>query len=196
MTNRMGKTKKTQPCCRRGICKVLTRPHYPLEAILLCTLVYRVLAESAQAQRDDARAGIRGRSLERAPLGDRPHTIVRKGVSPAEADCEQEPYDARVSRTVLQETSGTIPEAYSRVCQGPRPMEVLVSRSRQGMQRCRFPAARHRNKAAARRYFDKAVEQNGEPGTTTVDKSVANLAALEVLKRGGTRRSISGRPST
>ena len=39
----------------------------------------------------------------------------------------------------------------------------------------------HRDKTAARRYFEKAIEQNGEPETITVDKSGANLAALEAL---------------
>ena len=39
----------------------------------------------------------------------------------------------------------------------------------------------HRDKAAARRYFEKAIDQNGEPETITVDKSGANLAALEAL---------------
>src|SRR3978361_89811 len=38
-----------------------------------------------------------------------------------------------------------------------------------------------RDKAAARRYFEKAIDQNGEPETITVDKSGANLAALEAL---------------
>ncbi|HEF4774547.1 TPA: IS6 family transposase, partial [Burkholderia multivorans] len=39
----------------------------------------------------------------------------------------------------------------------------------------------HRDKAAARRYFEKAIEQNGEPETITVDRSGSNLAALEAL---------------
>ncbi len=39
----------------------------------------------------------------------------------------------------------------------------------------------HRDKAVARRYFDKAIAQNVEPETITVDKSGANLAALEAL---------------
>jgi hypothetical protein len=38
-----------------------------------------------------------------------------------------------------------------------------------------------RGKAAACRYFEKAIDRNGEPKTTTVDKSGANLAALEAL---------------
>src|SRR5476651_1930284 len=39
----------------------------------------------------------------------------------------------------------------------------------------------HRDKAAARRYFEKSIDQNGEPETITIDKSGANLAALEAL---------------
>ena len=38
-----------------------------------------------------------------------------------------------------------------------------------------------RDKAAARRYFERAIDRNGEPETITVDKSGANLAALEAL---------------
>jgi len=35
--------------------------------------------------------------------------------------------------------------------------------------------------AAAKRYFEKAIARNGEPETVTIDKSGANLAALEAL---------------
>jgi putative transposase len=38
-----------------------------------------------------------------------------------------------------------------------------------------------RDKAAAQRYFEKSIEQSGEPETITIDKSGANLAALEAL---------------
>ena len=55
----------------------------------------------------------------------------------------------------------------------------------------------HRDKAAARRYFEKAIDQNGEPETITVDKSGANLAALEALNaEQGRYRSRSARTST
>ncbi len=37
----------------------------------------------------------------------------------------------------------------------------------------------HRDKAAARRYFEKAISRNGAPETVTIDKSGANLAALK-----------------
>jgi putative transposase len=39
----------------------------------------------------------------------------------------------------------------------------------------------HRDKAAAQRYFEKSIDQNGEPETVTIDKSSANLAALEAI---------------
>ncbi|MGF6368011.1 putative transposase [Paraburkholderia sp. RAU6.4a] len=37
----------------------------------------------------------------------------------------------------------------------------------------------HRDKAGARRYFEKAIARNGGPETVTIDKSGANLAALK-----------------
>ena len=37
----------------------------------------------------------------------------------------------------------------------------------------------HRDKIAARRYFEKSIAQNGVPETVTIDKSGATLAALE-----------------
>ena len=39
----------------------------------------------------------------------------------------------------------------------------------------------HRDKTAAQRYFEKSIARNGAPETVTVDKSGANLAALEAI---------------
>ncbi|EIM94447.1 ISBmu21 transposase, partial [Paraburkholderia hospita] len=39
----------------------------------------------------------------------------------------------------------------------------------------------YRDKAAARRYFEKAIDRNGTPETVTMDKSGANLAALQAI---------------
>jgi transposase-like protein len=39
----------------------------------------------------------------------------------------------------------------------------------------------HRDKAAARRYFEKAIDRNGAPETVTMDNSGANLAALQAI---------------
>ena len=39
----------------------------------------------------------------------------------------------------------------------------------------------HRDKAAAKRYFEKSIKQNGEPEVVAIDKSDTNLAALEAI---------------
>ncbi len=41
-----------------------------------------------------------------------------------------------------------------------------------------------RDRAAAQRYFEKTIDQNGVPETVTVDKSGANLAALRGFNAG------------
>ncbi len=47
----------------------------------------------------------------------------------------------------------------------------------------------HRDKAAARRFFEQAVERNGAPENVTIDKSGSNVAALEAMN-GGRRKRI------
>jgi putative transposase len=42
----------------------------------------------------------------------------------------------------------------------------------------------HRDKAGAQCYFEKLIDQNGDPETVTTDKSGANPAALEALNAG------------
>jgi putative transposase len=39
----------------------------------------------------------------------------------------------------------------------------------------------HRDKAAALRYFEKAIDRNGAPETVTMDKSGTNLATLRAI---------------
>src|SRR5258707_113874 len=41
-----------------------------------------------------------------------------------------------------------------------------------------------RDKAAAKRYFEQSIARNGVPETVTIDKSGANLAALEAINVG------------
>jgi putative transposase len=53
-----------------------------------------------------------------------------------------------------------------------------------------------RDKASARRYFEKSVDQNGEPETVIIDQSGANLAALDALNAERESQSkIAGRSS-
>ena len=42
-----------------------------------------------------------------------------------------------------------------------------------------FMLSKHRNKAATRRFFKRAIGSNGEPDWVVIDKSGANLASLE-----------------
>ncbi len=47
-----------------------------------------------------------------------------------------------------------------------------------------FQLRAHRDKTAAQRYLEKSIAQNGVPETVTIDKSGANLAALEAINAG------------
>ena len=60
-------------------------------------------------------------------------------------------------------------------------MAISLPGRRQGRQQHDFLLRAHRDKAAARRYFEKSMAQNGVPETVTIDKSRANLAALEAI---------------
>ena len=48
----------------------------------------------------------------------------------------------------------------------------------------------HRDKAAARRFFETAVERNGAPEKVTIDKSGSNVAALEAMNVGRRKRIV------
>ena len=51
----------------------------------------------------------------------------------------------------------------------------------------------HRDKAAAQRYFEKSIDQNGEPETVTIDKSGAQWQRSRPSTRSAIRRSRSAR---
>ena len=53
----------------------------------------------------------------------------------------------------------------------------------------------HRDKAAARRFFEKSIAQNDVPETVTIDKSGANLAALEAINADRETPSGSASPN-
>jgi len=42
----------------------------------------------------------------------------------------------------------------------------------------------HRDKAAARRFFEQAIERNEAPEKVSIDKSVSNAPALEAIHTG------------
>jgi putative transposase len=64
---------------------------------------------------------------------------------------------------------------------GDAPNEYLYRAVDKAGNTIDFLLRAHRDKAAARRYFEKSIAQNGAPETVTIDKSGANLAALEAI---------------
>jgi transposase-like protein len=48
----------------------------------------------------------------------------------------------------------------------------------------------HSDKAAARRFFEQAIERNGAPEKVTIDKSGSNVAALEAINARRGKRIV------
>jgi conjugative relaxase-like TrwC/TraI family protein len=48
----------------------------------------------------------------------------------------------------------------------------------------------HRDKVAARRFFEQAIDLNGAPEKVTIDKSGSNAAALEAINAGRVKRIV------
>lgn len=63
-------------------------------------------------------------------------------------------------------------------------MVVSSPGCRQGRHTIDFLLRAHCDKTTAKRDFEKAIAQNGEPETVTIDRSGANLAALDAMNAG------------
>ena len=48
----------------------------------------------------------------------------------------------------------------------------------------------HRDKAAARRFFEQAIERSGAPENVTIDKSGSNVAALDAINAGRRKQIV------
>jgi len=68
--------------------------------------------------------------------------------------------------------------------QSQRPVEKFVPGSIYRRPDYRLPTDRQRDAAAALRFFRKAIRHHGDPEIVTIDKSVANMAALATLNTG------------
>jgi transposase-like protein len=75
-------------------------------------------------------------------------------------------------------TSGRMDETYLKVRGQWKYLYRAVDKAGNTID---FLLRAHRDKAAARCYFEKAIAQNGAPETVTVDQSGANLAALHAV---------------
>ena len=164
MTSMMAKTKSPRKTLPAGIGKVLKRLHYPLDVILLCVRWY--VAYSLSLRNLEEMMAERGIEVD--------HSSVHRWVIKLLPVFEK----AFRKRKRPVGKSWRVDETYVKVKGQWKYLYRAVDKAGTTVD---FLLRAHRDTAAARRYFEKAIEQNGEPETITVDKSGANLAALEAL---------------
>ncbi|GJH18441.1 IS6 family transposase [Caballeronia novacaledonica] len=164
MTSMMAKTKTPRKTVPTGIGKVLKRLHYPLDVILLCVRWY--VAYSLSLRNLEEMMAERGIEVDHSSV----HRWVIKLLPVFEKAFR------RRKRPVGR--SWRVDETYVKIKGQWKFLYRAVDKAKNTVD---FLLCAHRDKAAARRYFEKAIAQNGDPETITVDKSGANLAALEAL---------------
>ncbi|MGF6870927.1 putative transposase [Paraburkholderia sp. MM5477-R1] len=162
MTITMAKTPRTT--LPPGIAKVLKRLHYPLDVILLCVRWY--VAYSLSLRNLEEMMAERGFEVDHSSV----HRWVIKLVPLFEKAFRKH------KRPVGK--SWRMDESYIKVRGQWKYLYRAVDKAGKTVD---FLLRAHRDKAAARCYFEKAIDQNGEPQTITVDKSGANLAALHAI---------------
>src|SRR4051794_29405288 len=160
----MKKTLTPRTMLAPGIAKVLKRLHYPLAVMLLCVRWYIAYAlslrdlEEMLAERD---IGVDHSTVHRwvikmMPLFEKTFRKLKRPVGKS----------WRVDETYIK-VKGSWKYLYRAVDEAGNTIDFL------------FRAKR--NKAAAQRFFEKAIVRNGSPGTVTIDKSGSNLAALKAV---------------
>ncbi|WP_429347740.1 IS6 family transposase [Paraburkholderia sp. Clong3] len=157
-------TKTPRETLPPGIAKVLKRLHYPLEVILLCVRWY--VAYSLSLRNLEEMMAERGFEVDHSTV----HRWVIKLVPLFEKAFRQHKRPVgkswRMDKTYIK-VRGQWKYLYRAVDKAGKTVDFLLRA--------------HRDRAAARRYFEKSIDQNGEPETITVDKSGANLAALQAI---------------
>ncbi|WP_245163685.1 IS6 family transposase [Burkholderia latens] len=151
----------------RGVAKVLKRPHFPLDVILLCVRWY--VAYSQSLRNLEEMMAERGIEVDHSSV----HRWVIKLVPLFEKAFHKR------KRPVGK--SWRMDETYIKVRGQWKYLYRAVDRNGDTVD---FLFRARRDKAAAQRYFEKAIDQNGAPETVTVDKSGANLAALQAINTG------------
>ncbi|OYD60060.1 UNVERIFIED_ORG: transposase-like protein [Burkholderia sp. CF145] len=160
----MAKTKTPRKTLPAGIGKALKRLHYPLDVILLCVRWY--VAYSLSPRNLEEMMAERGVEVDHSTV----HRWVIKLVPLFEKAFR------RCKRPVGK--SWRMDETYIKVGGQWKYLYRAVDKAGNTVD---FLLRARRDKVAARRYFEKAIERNGEPETVTIDKSGANLAALDAL---------------
>ncbi|QQC67954.1 IS6 family transposase [Paraburkholderia ginsengisoli] len=150
-----------------GIAKVLKRLHYPLDVILLCVRWY--VAYSLSLRNLEEMMAERGFEVDRSSV----HRWVIKLVPLFEKAFRKH------KRAVGK--SWRMDETYVKVRGQWKYLYRAVDKAANTVD---FLLRAYRDKAAARRYFEKAIDRSGAPEIVTMDKSGANLAALQALNAG------------
>ncbi|MGF6292567.1 IS6 family transposase [Paraburkholderia youngii] len=153
-------TEKRSP----GVAKVLKRLHYPLDVMLLCVRWY--VAYPLSLRHLEQMMAERGIAVDHSTV----HRWALKLLPVLEKAFR------RRKRTVGR--SWRMDETYIRIRGEWRYLYRAVDKAGNTVD---FLLRARRDKAAARAYFEKAIDQNGAPETVTLDKSGSNLAALQAI---------------
>src|ERR1700732_4816084 len=140
-----------------AVAKVLKRLHYPLDVILLSVRWY--VAYSLSLRNLEEMIAERGFEVDHSTV----HRWVLKLVPLFEKKFRKH------KRPVGK--SWRMDETYIKIKGGWKYLYRAVDKEGQTVD---FLLRAHRDQAAARRYFEKTIDQNGAPETVTVDKSGAN----------------------
>ncbi|MEX3954219.1 IS6 family transposase [Paraburkholderia sp. EG287A] len=147
-----------------GVGKVLKRLHYPLDVMLLWVRWY--VAYALSLRHLEQMMAERGIAVDHSTV----HRWALKLLPVLEKAFR------RRKRTVGK--SWRMDETYIRIRGEWRYLYRAVDKAGNTVD---FLLRARRDKAAARCYFEKAIDQNGEPETVTIDKSGSNLAALQAI---------------
>ena len=147
-----------------GVARVLKRLHYPPEVILTCVRWY--VAYPLSLRHLEEMMAERGIAVDHS-------TVHRWAIKLLPA---LEKAFRRCKRAVGK--SWRMDETYVKVRGEWKYLYRAVDREGNTVD---FLLRARRNKAAAQRYFEKSIQQNGVPETVTIDKSGANLAALHAV---------------
>ncbi|MFM0305817.1 IS6 family transposase [Paraburkholderia sediminicola] len=146
------------------LAKVLKRLHYPVDVILLCVRWY--VAYSLSTRNLEEMMAERGIAVD--------HSTVYRWV------IKLLPLFEKTFRKHKRPVgkSWRMDESYIKVKGKWKYLYRAVDKTGDTID---FLLRARRDKVAARRFFEKAIAQNGAPETVTIDKSGANLAALQVV---------------
>jgi putative transposase len=147
-----------------AVAKVLKRLHYPLEIMLVCVRWY--VAYPLSLRNLEEMMAERGIAVDHSTV----HRWAIKLLPVLEKAFR------RCKRPVGK--SWRVDETYVKVKGQWKYLYRAVDKAGNTVD---FLLRARRDKEAARRYFEKAIDQNGAPDTVTIDKSGANLAGLHAV---------------